>query len=85
MKHVKLFYLKNCPYCKRAMECIDDIKRRCPELRSVEIEAVEENEHADIAEQYDYHYVPAFYVDERKVHEGAATDEQVERVLRAAL
>ena len=30
---------------------------------------IEETQHPDIADQYDYYYVPTFYVDGVKVHE----------------
>ncbi len=32
MKSIKLFYLRNCPYCKRALQYIEDEKRLHPEL-----------------------------------------------------
>lgn len=67
------------------MECMKEITERCPELRAVEVEPIEEREHADIADRYDYHYVPAFYIGGRKVHEGAAGSDDVEKVLRMAL
>ena len=38
-----------------------------------------------IATKYDYWYVPAFYVNERKVHEGVPTMEAVENALKTAL
>ncbi len=85
MKNVKLFYLKHCPFCKKAIAYIDDLKAKYPELASIEIEMIEESEQVDVADKYDYYYVPTFYVDGKKEHEGGIYPEEVEQVLRKAL
>jgi len=85
MKPVKLFYLKNCPFCKKALRYIEEAKAACPELAAVDIELVEESEEPEVAERFDYYYVPTFYVGGVKVHEGGIYPEEVEAVLRRAL
>ena len=85
MKKVVLFHFAGCPYCRAAQNYIDEITREQPELASVEIEKIDEKLHPEIAEKYDYWYVPTFYVDGVKVHEGACTKKIVEDVLRGAL
>lgn len=85
MKPVKLFYLKNCPYCKKALGYIENACEADPALRAVEIEMIEESEQPDLADKYDYYYVPCFYVDGEKVHEGGIWADEVEGVLKKAL
>lgn len=85
MKDVKLFYLRNCPFCKKALQYIEELKARHPELAAIEIEMIEESEQAEVANSYDYYYVPTFYVGGQKVHEGGIYPEEVEAVLRQAL
>lgn len=85
MKPVKLFYLKNCPFCKKALRYIEEARAAHPELASVPIEMIEESEEPEVADRYDYYYVPTFYVGDEKVHEGGIYPEEVERVLRRAL
>lgn len=85
MKPVRLFYLRNCPYCKRALRYIDEAKAAHPELAAVAVETIEESERPDIADRYDYYYVPTFYVGREKVHEGGIWPQEVEAVLRRAL
>lgn len=85
MKDVKLFYLRNCPFCKKALRYIEELKARHPELAAIEIEMIEESEQAEVANSYDYYYVPTFYVGGQKVHEGGIYPEEVEAVLRQAL
>ena len=72
MKPVKLFYLKNCPFCRKALRYIDEVKAAHPELPAV-------------ADGYDYYYVPTFYVDGVKVHEGGIYPDEVEAILRKAM
>ena len=69
MKPVKLFYLKNCPFCKKALRYIEEARAAHPEL----------------ADTFDYYYVPTFYVGGVKVHEGGVYPEEVEKILRSAL
>ena len=40
---------------------------------------------AQVADRYDYYYVPTFYVGDKKVHEGGIMHDEVEAVLRMAL
>ncbi len=85
MKSVKLFYLKNCPFCKKTLRYIDEARAAHPELAAVEIERIEESEQPDVADAFDYYYVPTFYVDGVKVHEGGIYPDEVEAILRKAL
>ncbi|MDR1098735.1 MAG: thioredoxin family protein [Tannerella sp.] len=84
MKPVKLFYLKNCPFCKRALSYIDELKEQ-DACKDIQIEMIEESEQPEIADRFDYYYVPTFYVDGEKVHEGGISKEETEAVLKKAL
>lgn len=85
MKKVTLFYLENCPFCKKAMRYVDQLRAEHPELAAVRIETIEESRHPEVADRYDYYYVPTFYLDGEKVHEGGIYPDEVERILRRAL
>jgi thiol-disulfide isomerase/thioredoxin len=85
MKPIKLFYQTHCPFCKRAMQYIEELKQEHPEFQSIEIEKIEENEEPEIAEKFDYYYVPTFYIDGKKVHEGGIFKNEVEDLLKKAL
>jgi len=52
---------------------------------SLEIEIIDELDYPGIAEKHDYFYVPTYYIDGRKVHEGAVSINKIRRVLNAAL
>ena len=84
MKKVKMFYLRNCPYCKEALRWMDEVRAETPRFEQVEVELIEERQQAQLADTYDYYYVPAYYVDEEKVHEGAVSKRIVENVFHRA-
>lgn len=85
MKHVKMMYLKSCPYCKQAFSMVEVLKEEYPKYRTIEIETIEENDEATKTEGYDYWYVPTYFVDDVKIHEGVPTKEKIMAVLDAAL
>lgn len=74
-----------CPYCRAAEKMIAKLQEQDPRYRALDIERVDENERPDFAATLDYWYVPTFFVDGVKLHEGAATEEKVKAVLDAAL
>lgn len=84
MKHITLFYLEKCPFCKKAMAAIDELKKQ-DRYKDIEIEMIEESKQPEVADKYDYYYVPTFYIDGRKVHEGGIFPDEVKAVLEQAL
>lgn len=50
MKAVKLFYQERCPFCKKALRYIEELKEEYPEFQPIEIEMIEETQHPDIAD-----------------------------------
>lgn len=73
MKPVTMFFFAACPYCQKAFDWMDEVLDEHPEYREVELTTIDEKLEPDVANQYDYWYVPTFYVGDRKVHEGAAS------------
>ena len=85
MKKVTMFYLENCPHCKKASRIIEELVSENPKYSNVSIERIEESKNVRIAEAHDYYYVPTFYVDGIKIHEGVPTKEKIEAVFKAAI
>ncbi len=84
MKKVKMFMFDECPHCQLALRCLDQLMEE-DEYKNIEITQINEKNNPEIADQYDYYFVPTFYVDEKKVHEGHAEMSDVKRVLDLAL
>ena len=85
MKKVIMFYLQNCPHCKNAQRMMDELTDKNSEYKNIEIEKIEESKNAKIASTYDYYYVPTYYVDGQKIHEGVPSLEKVNNVFKKAL
>lgn len=84
MKPIKMFMLRTCPHCQRALGWMQEVSAENDEFRALEIEKIDEREHPEIASKYDYYYVPCYYIGEEKVHEGVASKEIIEAVFRKA-
>ena len=85
MKPVIMFVTEWCPYCKRALNWMEDIKKQNPEYTNIQIKIIDEELQPDIAKQYTYYYVPTYYVDGVKVHEGAASKDIINKVFKQAI
>ena len=83
-KKMLMFYQPMCPFCKRAFQFIEELKAENKEFAEIEIEKIDELKEPDLADKYDYYYVPTFYVGETKIHEGHAEQKDVEYVLKLA-
>ncbi|MBU3192224.1 thioredoxin family protein [Clostridium bowmanii] len=84
MKPVIMFVTEWCPYCKKALAWMEDIKNKNPQYANIEIKIIDEELQPDIAKQYTYYYVPTYYVDGIKVHEGVASKDIVNAVFEKA-
>lgn len=84
MKKIIYFYLQSCPYCKRAEKFLQGLLAQ-PRYSEITMEMIEESRQRDYARQFEYYYVPCFYVDGVKIHEGAADKNDIIKVLESAL
>jgi thiol-disulfide isomerase/thioredoxin len=84
MKPVIMFITSWCPYCKQAFSWIEDLKKENQKYSNIEVTIVDEERQPEIAKQYDYYYVPTFYVDGIKIYEGATSKDIVRQVFEKA-
>ena len=83
-KKILAFYIDGCPYCRQARKAVDELMNES-HYADVQIEWVNENQHPEISERYDYYYVPTMFVDDVKIYEakrGESYDECKENVKR---
>ena len=91
MKKITMFYLNECPCCKKAFEFMDELKAENKDYEAVEIDMIEEEEHPEIIANYDYHAVPCFFLGDEKLFEAyfmipdAELREGVKKALDAAM
>ena len=88
MKELKIFYLESCPYCRKAMKALKELKTENPDYENVKIKWIEETRSPEIADSCDYYWVPSIFYDEEKLYECSPGDDyneikrQVENALR---
>ncbi len=63
MKEVLMFYLEDCGYCHKARRALEELFAENPAYREIPLTRIEESQHPEIADRYDYYAVPTFYVD----------------------
>ena len=85
MKKIKLFYQERGPFCIRAFKYINELKEENSEYNKIELERIDELIYPDIADKFDYYYVPTFYLNGEKVHEGGIKKDEVKAILDKAL
>lgn len=85
MKKITIFYLERCPFCKRAFKFIEELKAEHSEYADIQIETIEETEQPQIADKFDYYYVPTFYLEDEKIHEGGIYKDEIKKIFDAAL
>lgn len=64
---------------------MEELFEEHPAYRNIELERIEESEQPEIADSLDYWYVPSYFVDGIKVHEGVATKEKIQDVFEKAM
>ena len=69
MAKLTVFYLTGCPYCANAKRALAELCAETPAYAAVELDWLEEREHAATAEQYDYYYVPSVFLGAEKLYE----------------
>ena len=86
-RKLTIFHLNTCPYCQKARDAMEELKAENPAYGAVSVEWIEENEHPEIADQYDYYSVPTFYLGKEKLYEAhlGSGYEEIRENLRRAL
>lgn len=85
MKPILFFIIPSCPYCRKAVQWLEELKTENPLYQVLDIETIDEIREAKRSREYDYYLVPTFYVGEIKRHEGIASKEIIKRLLDEAL
>lgn len=84
MNELYYFKLKNCPYCIRANNYLEELLQE-ERYKSIQIRHIDEQIEQDLANSYDYYLVPSFFLNDRKLFEGIMTKEDVIQVLEEVL
>lgn len=85
MKPIIMLTMESCPYCKKALLWMEELRSENDQYQKLSVEMLDENLQPQRASQYNYYYVPTFFVDNVKIHEGVPTKEIIRSVFDKAL
>jgi glutaredoxin len=85
MKPILMFVLETCPYCTQALKWMTELREENPEYASIEVNIIDEDKQPDLAKTFNYYYVPTYYIEEEKVHEGIASKEKIKAIFDKAI
>ena len=85
MKPIIMFITDWCPHCKRAANWMIELKNENPKYSELDIQVVDEERNPEFSKQYDYYYVPTYYLDGVKLHEGVPSKEIIQDIFEKAL
>ena len=80
-----MFIMTGCPHCANAKRFMEELYKENPEYKNLEIEVINETDEPELANQYDYYYVPTYYLDGEKFHEGVPKKKIIEELFQKAL
>ena len=85
MKDIIMFEQLSCPYCRMAHSLINELKNENKEYENIEIKFIDEIANYELADSFDYYFVPTFYIDNKKIHEGKVNKDIVKKILDLSL
>ena len=85
MKSITYFYLRGCPFCKKADDMLKELMEENPQYKQLKIHYIEETENMEYCDLMDYFFVPCFFVDGVNRHEGKVTKEALQKILDEAM
>jgi len=85
MKKITMFTMESCPYCKAARKWMSEIFESDARYSEIPLTIIDETQEPELAAEFDYYFVPTYYLDDEKVHEGAATFDIVKKVFDDAM
>jgi thioredoxin 1 len=85
MKELLFFEIPSCPHCKLAVRFLKELYQEDPRYEAVSVRVIDETKEKALADSYDYWYVPCFFLDGQKLHEGHAEKADIRAVLERCL
>lgn len=77
---MKLFVLENCPHCIRTKQWIKELYEENEVYQNIPLEMINEAKEVELANTYDYYYVPCFFDGNIKLHEGVASKNIIKNI-----
>ncbi|MGL4779419.1 MAG: thioredoxin family protein [Bacteroidales bacterium] len=85
MKKITVFYQPLCPFCKNAFKYITELTSENIDFQDIQWEFIDELKEPELADKFDYYYVPTFYSDGKKIHEGGIFKNEMKDLIQSVL
>jgi len=85
MKSITMFETSWCPYCKQAHRLMEELIQENPKYKDLDIKVIDEELHPEISRQYNYYYVPTYFLVDEKVHEGIPSKDIIRKIFEQAI
>lgn len=85
MKKITVFYQPMCPFCKNAFKYINELVAENDSFKTIEWEKIDELKEPELADRFDYYYVPTFYSEGKKIHEGGIYKEELRELIQSVI
>lgn len=85
MSQITMYHFEGCPACSNAKQWIRELRQEKPDLKDVLVELVDVYKTPNFKAPAPFQYVPTFFVDGKKVLEGAVSKDKVESILRSGM
>jgi len=63
---------------------VEELKKEDSRFQEIVVTIIDEEKQPELSEKFDYYYVPTYYVDGVKIHEGATSKGQLIEALEVA-
>lgn len=85
MNKLLFFKIPSCPFCRQADKFLAELMEENEQYKTIPIQVIDETSDRRLAASYDYYYVPAFFLGDKKLHEGVPSKNAIKKVLDEAL
>jgi len=82
MKELSMITAPDCVYCKKAKNLLERITLKYPQYASIDVHIIDASEAKE--KNWEYQYLPCFYIDNKKIFEGYITIEKLLEIIDAA-
>lgn len=69
MKKITAFLLTGCPYCRNGLKAYKELCEEHPGYKNIPVDWIYEDKQPDVADHYDYYYVPTLFIGDKKLYE----------------
>lgn len=84
MRQVTLIARSNGAFCRRTLQYMRELQRQ-PRFRGVRVQVLYVDSDTSELEQFDYYYLPAIYLGERRMVHGVCTRQEIYNIFLAAI